>query len=114
MTATLRLDPNIMTWSPQELPRGAQREQWANRSSSGRPQGHSGHRPLSAYRCYTATLYPNKKGSRSERSEESEDPPKADRSSIRVRIAQRDGDAGETDRARGWPSARQSEDHRAL
>jgi hypothetical protein len=43
----------------------------------------------------------NTKGSRSERSEESEDPPKADRSSTRVRIAQRDGDAGETARAPG-------------
>jgi antitoxin HigA-1 len=55
-----------------------------------------------------------KKGSRSERSEESEDPPQADRSSARVRIAKRDGDAGKTARARGWQSARQSEDHRAL
>jgi hypothetical protein len=44
---------------------------------------------------------PNPKRSRSERSEESEDPPQADRSSIRVRIAQRDGDAGETIRAPG-------------
>jgi hypothetical protein len=43
----------------------------------------------------------NTKGSRSERSEESEDPPQADRSSTRVRIAQRDGDAGETGRAPG-------------
>jgi hypothetical protein len=47
------------------------------------------------------TCYPvaNTEGSRSERSEESEDPPQADRSSTRVRIAQRDGDAGETGRA---------------
>jgi hypothetical protein len=41
-------------------------------------------------------------GSRSERSEESEDPPQADRRSTRVRIAKRYGDAGETARARGW------------
>jgi hypothetical protein len=38
----------------------------------------------------------NTKGSRSERSEEREGPPQADRSSTPVRIAKRDGDAGET------------------
>jgi hypothetical protein len=45
---------------------------------------------------------PEPKGSRSERSEESEDLPQSDRNSSRVRIAKRDGDAGETLRARGW------------
>jgi hypothetical protein len=73
-------------------------------STAGRAAG----RPFPSWPCT------NTGGSRSERSEESEDPPQADRSSARVRIAKRDGDAGETARARGWQSARQSEDHRAL
>jgi hypothetical protein len=41
----------------------------------------------------------NTKGSRPEGSDGSEDPPQADRSSTRVRIAKRGGDAGETGRA---------------
>jgi hypothetical protein len=75
---------------------------------------HSQLPPRTHIRRFTSRPRANTKRSRSERSEESEDPPQADRSSTRVRIAQRDGDAGETIRARGWQSARQSEDHRAL
>jgi hypothetical protein len=47
-----------------------------------------------------ALTWVDTKGNRSERSEESEHLPQADRNSTRVRIAKRDGEAGETDRAR--------------
>jgi hypothetical protein len=71
--------------------------------------------PSNQARPFTSRPCTNTKGSRSERSEESEDPPQADRSSTRARIAKRDGNAGETvSSARDAPEPGASFESRAL
>jgi hypothetical protein len=71
--------------------------------------------PSNQARPFTSRPCTNTKGSRSERSEETEDPPQADRNSTRVRIAKRDGDAGETmSSARDAPEPGASFESRAL